>query len=148
MLRGSCSIDNKNEVLAHSTTYETPPLQFLVADVHIQHIKMCAKWIVCSVGIFKTRQKSCAAKPVFGQQAGEGDLSTHKTTKRCHQEKRTFYFLLCRICKMKSIQCSHAEVHLELELRSNFFCHEIILEFFKQNKIAFVGRLSQFNQLV
>lgn len=48
------------------------PLHFLDADVHIQHIKMCAKWIVCSMGIFKTRQKFCAAKPVLGSRLEEG----------------------------------------------------------------------------
>lgn len=44
ILHGSYGIDNKNEILAHSTTYENSrPLHFLVADVHIQHFKMCAK---------------------------------------------------------------------------------------------------------
>lgn len=43
------------------------PLHFLVANMHIKHIKMCIKWNVYYVEISKTMRKFHAFNPVFAQ---------------------------------------------------------------------------------
>lgn len=84
MLQGSYGIDNKNEVLAHSTTYENLPCIFLLqmcifSPLQCVLSRLCVLW-----GYSKQGRSFVLPNLCFSRRLEEGYLSTHKTTKGCH----------------------------------------------------------------
>lgn len=84
MQQGSYGIDNKNEVLAHSTTYENSPCIFWLQMCIFSTLKCVLSRLCVPWGYSKQGRSFVLPNLSLGSRLEKGYLSNCKTTKRCH----------------------------------------------------------------